>query len=72
MSLVLCFIGFEWGNRHTGLPQQAQDQVHRHPDDVVEGSSNRAYQAATFALYSVGTGLILRFTTVDVTPYHGR
>jgi hypothetical protein len=68
---VLCSIGFDCGNRHAGLAQQTQDQVHRHPDDVVEGSSNGAHQAATFALYSVGTGFILRLTTGEIAAYHG-
>src|SRR5437868_14113984 len=52
--------------RDPAFLQQPHQQPHRHPDYVVRGPLDRADQAAALALYSVGTGLILRFTGLDV------
>src|SRR5438128_1172704 len=54
------------------LAQQARQQAHRHPNDVVVGPADRLDQPVALALYSVGTGLILRFARPDVSRDHPR
>src|SRR5256885_9732677 len=46
--------------RDPAFAQQPRQQAHRHPNDVVIGPANRFDQPAALALYSVGTGFILR------------
>src|SRR4030081_4008435 len=63
---LLQFIRIVRRNRDPAFAQQPCQQAHRHPDDVVIGPADRSDQPATLALYSVGTGLILRLTAADV------
>src|SRR5437588_3819238 len=58
--------------RDPALAQQARQQAHRHPNDVVVGPADRLDQPVALALYSVGTGLILRFTRADIRLDHAR
>src|SRR5438067_12045658 len=58
--------------RDPAFAQQPCQQAHRHPNDVVVGPPDRGDQAATFALYSVGTGLILRLARPHVGRDRGR
>src|SRR5438128_833642 len=56
--------------RDPTFAQQSRQQAHRHPDDVVIGPADRFDQPAALALYSVGTGLILRLPGADVCLDH--
>src|SRR3982074_1046132 len=62
----LQFIRIVRRNRDPAFAQQPCQQAHRHPDDVVIGPADRSDQAPALALYSVGTGLILRFTGAHI------
>src|SRR3981081_2455111 len=63
---LLQFIRIVRRNRDPAFAQQPCQQAHRHPDDVVIGPADRSDQAPALALYSVGTGLILRFTGAHI------
>src|SRR6202165_4121343 len=56
------FIRIVRRDRDPAFAQQPGQQAHRHPNDVVVRPADRSHQATALALYSVGTGLILRFT----------
>src|SRR6267143_1161022 len=55
----------QW-KRDPAFAQQARQQAHRHPNDVVVGPADRFDQPVALALYSVGTGFILRFAAPDI------
>jgi len=59
---LLQFIRIVRRNRDPAFAQQPRQQAHWHPDDVVIRPADRCDQAPALALYSVGTGFILRFT----------
>src|SRR4030081_2233261 len=65
-------IRFLQRKRDPAFAQQPRQQAHRHPNDVVVGPADRFDQPLARALYSVGTGLILRFAAPDVDLDHAR
>ena len=70
---LLQFIRIICRNRDPAFAQQPRQQAHWHPDDVVIRPADRSNQAPALALYSVGTGFILRFTRSYVgSDFSGR
>src|SRR5216683_7686685 len=65
-------IGILQRKRDPAFAQQPRQQAHRHPNDVVVGPADRFDQPLALALYSVGTGLILRLSGPDVGLDHAR